>query len=277
MKNIKYKFIFYLAILFLFIFLNLNLYSYEQFLNTIISNYDLILNFFKFKVNVLIINDSETIYEILSIKNNIKEIKKKIKGDLLTFLYFDSIGCDLNVYDIEKEKKIFTKKIPLEFFPYLDNYIIDFIYDINFVFKYYYNNNFNFSYLLGINNFEIKYNNKIFLSFFKSKKESDSEILVRYFLLNIILKKGLSKKYFEENEFNKIYPTIKYLAQILSNNINNYIENSVYSENYKIFELNTDDNIIFLTKEFLQKKIIELLKDKKLNYLEYKIINYIIQ
>ncbi|MCX8059509.1 MAG: hypothetical protein N3A58_08870 [Spirochaetes bacterium] len=273
-KKIKY-FIFFLIIIILFFYYNHQIFSNEFFIISIVSNYDLIINNFKFKPYTIIYNDQDSIHELLSIKNSIKEIKKRVKGDLLLFINFDSIGLDIIACDLNKEKKLFSKKFSSKIFPYFDKFILDFLEDINFLYKFYKNYNFNFMFFLGINNFEIIYNYSNFLSFFKTSTESDLEMLIRNYLINNFVRKENFEKFFKENEINNLYSSIKKISSICKKNLDDYIDKTENTENFKIFNFRDNINFIIFKKSILDQKIILLLKEKYLNYLDYKLINFI--
>ena len=275
MKKKIINFLFLLSILFVFL---IKVYPFEKKVTLIVTNYDFIKEQYKFKPYYILYDENTELYHSIFIEQKkLVELKYLLNGEQLILINKNNIGVKIESYDLEKFKKLFIKNISNNYFPFLNYYLSKSVEYLVYLYSFYKSNNFNYIFYLGINNYEVFKDKKKYFSFFQYKNESDIEIFLENYFLNSIIKKNDFFYLFKEEDLNLIYNNILNLSTKASFEIKYFIDKNKYDSEIFLLNIKNNFNVYFITDWFIKVNLTNILKNKKLDYNELKLLNYILK
>jgi|GEM_PF-5797568 hypothetical protein len=275
MKKKIINFLFLLSILFIFF---IKVYPFEKNVTLIVTNYDFIKEQYKFKPYYILYDENTDLYHSIFIeKKKLVELKDLLNGEQLILINKNNIGVKIESYDLEKFKKLFTKNISNNYFPFLNYFLSKTVEYLVYLYSFYKSNNFNYIFYLGINNYEVIKDKQKYFSFFQYKNESDIMIFLENYFLNSIIKKNDFFYLFKDKDLNYIYNNILNLSTKASFEIKNFIDRNKYDSDFFLLNIKNDINVYFITDWFIKVNLTNILKNKKIDYNELKLLNYFLK
>jgi len=275
MKKKIINFLFLLSILFIFF---IKVYPFEKNVTLIVTNYDFIKEQYKFKPYYILYDENTELYHSIFIEQKkLVELKDLLNGEQLILINKNNIGVKIESYDLEKFKKLFTKNISNNYFPFLNYFLSKTVEYLVYLYSFYKSNNFNYIFYLGINNYEVIKDKQKYFSFFQYKNESDIMIFLENYFLNSIIKKNDFFYLFKDKDLNYIYNNILNLSTKASFEIKNFIDRNKYDSDFFLLNIKNDINVYFITDWFIKVNLTNILKNKKIDYNELKLLNYFLK